>query len=57
MGAKKDANQQDKATKEEEKQQDNDFTGKNWSAQDVQSLTKAIVKFPAGTIDRWKVIA
>lgn len=30
---------------------------KNWTEEDVQNLTKAIVKLPAGTINRWKVIS
>jgi len=41
---------------EEEKKQENDLTGKNWTHEDIQNLTKAIVKFQAGTVDRWRVI-
>lgn len=29
----------------------------NWTKEDIQNLTKAIVKFPPGTNQRWKVIA
>jgi hypothetical protein len=32
------------------------MTGKNWSPEDLHDLTKAISKFPAGTINRWRVI-
>lgn len=28
-----------------------------WSKEDIQNLTKAIVRFPPGTSQRWKVIA
>ena len=29
----------------------------NWSKEDIANLTKAIVRFPPGTNQRWKVIA
>lgn len=34
-----------------------DLTKGDWSHEDIQMLTKGIVKFPPGTLNRWKVIA
>ena len=31
--------------------------GKDWTHEEIQLLTKGIVKFPPGTGDRWRVIA
>ena len=28
-----------------------------WSTEDMQNLTKACLKFPVGTVNRWKIIA
>ena len=41
----------------ETKKPEGDLTDKKWTTEDIQNLTKGIVKFPAGTQDRWKVIA
>lgn len=30
---------------------------KDWTSEETQNLTKGIVKFPAGTVNRWRVIA
>ena len=53
--AEKQAELSRKASEEEKK---NQGTGEdsNWSAEDIANLTKAIVKFPPGTGNRWKVI-
>jgi DnaJ homolog subfamily C member 2 len=34
----------------------NEFDG-DWTKEEVALLTKGIVKFPPGTINRWKMIA
>jgi len=60
LSGKKDAQKREvERLKEEElKQQElNPLVGKNWSQEDIKQLTLGIVKFPAGTGDRWKVIA
>lgn len=38
-------------------QENNSLIDKNWDAEHIALLTKAIVKYPPGTIDRWLVIA
>lgn len=54
---KEELNREKEAKKQEEaKKTDDDLTGKNWTHEDIANLTKAIVKFPPGTVDRWKVI-
>ena len=40
--------------KEEEKE---DISSGGWSKDEVGQLTKAIVKFPPGTTNRWQTIA
>jgi phage pi2 protein 07 len=34
-----------------------DLTDSEWSKDDIALLTKGIVKFPPGTVNRWKMIA
>lgn len=41
---------------EEQKKEAASFTSKGWTDEDVVMLTKGIVKFPPGTVDRWKTI-
>jgi len=45
-----------KKAAEEEKKKVVVVTDKEWSAEDIALLTKAIAKFPPGTSQRWKVI-
>lgn len=53
----------EKLKQEEQKKQEDqkasavDVKGKDWSHEEIQLLTKGIVKFPPGTGDRWRVIA
>lgn len=42
---------------EEEKANLKVIVDKDWSPDQIKNLTLAIVKFPAGTVQRWKVIA
>ena len=42
---------------EEEKQAKTSLTKDDWSKEEMALLTKGISKFPAGTGNRWKVIA
>ena len=46
------ARKDDQAKREEEAKRINE-----WSAEEISKLTKAIVKFPGGIPNRWKVIA
>lgn len=41
---------------EEEAKRANEFDG-DWTKEEVSLLTKGIVKFPPGTVNRWKMIA
>lgn len=54
--SKQEKEKQDKKV-EEEKQAASDYTSKDWTEDDVASLTKAIVRFPPGTSNRWETIA
>lgn len=45
------------AAEEEKKNKVANVEDSNWSKEDIAMLTKAIVKFPPGTGNRWKVIA
>ena len=42
---------------EEQKQADAALLKGDWTPEDIGMLTKGIVKFPPGTVNRWKVIA
>ena len=46
-----------KAKAEEERKNTSSMEDSNWSKEDIANLTKAIVKFPPGTGNRWKVIS
>lgn len=34
-----------------------DLTDENWTKEEIAQLTKGIVKFPPGTVNRWQMIA
>jgi len=55
VAAKKEAMAMAASKAEEEKKEE--MNSKNWSQEEINELTKAIQKFPAGTGDRWKVIS
>ena len=42
---------------EEERLNNKDLAGKDWTTDEIKKLSKGLTKFPTGTFDRWKVIA
>jgi hypothetical protein len=42
---------------EEERKNNKNILGKDWTTDEIKKLSKGLVKFPTGTNDRWKVIA
>lgn len=51
------ANQIKEAKLAEEAQKAKEVKSKEWTQEETQNLTKAIIKFPVGTVNRWRVIA
>jgi DnaJ homolog subfamily C member 2 len=50
-------NEEDEKRREEERISKLAQNVMEWTADEVALLTKGIVKFPPGTVNRWKVIA